>query len=359
MSYSKEKNELIDKYTKELWKLPKARKESLKERLKRLWNEFLEKERKEPSRVTFSSDHIKGRDFSKDPLEGDVHYFSVQVNEMYLPYQSKLWVKLDPTVFVTTEFNYDGKKESVPFVVGPSMMGIPDDKIPEGMIFKDTKVAGLHPYKGGDFTLAIILCRIQRKSYGKKLLKIVEAVAGALDYSTQVSSYLQLANVVVDGIEEMMGIKDLSPLFGLRTEFHQDVGPSLKESFFALINTPQNELNEDELWVLDNELCKGKSFSDSKPYRDADYVLYSIKATTKRTDLNFLNFNDAWKRVKEDAMKPDAESWKRAKAGMNALRITMYNSPDLTTKHALKAAANYKKEMKELHDIATNPKNHQ
>jgi len=55
-------------------------------------------------------------------LEPEKHYFAVTVDELYLSYQSKLWVSLDPTALVTTELLYDDKKLSVPFVVGPSMM---------------------------------------------------------------------------------------------------------------------------------------------------------------------------------------------------------------------------------------------
>jgi hypothetical protein len=273
---------------------------------------------------------------------------------LYLSYQSRLWVKLDPTVVVTTQFSYDGKKDvPVPFVVGPSMMDLPKEQIPAGgkMVFSNTKVAGLYPYKGGDLKLSVILCQLNRDDIAKRIMRLVDAIASALDYSTQLSSYLKIANVVIDGVEQLMGIDGLSPLIGHATQFNEATDPNPQPGCFTLINSPEGQIDQKELWVVNNQLRKGKSASDSKPFRDSDYVLYTIAGTTKRKDYEFLPFSDAWKKIREDAYKPDEESWKRAKINLSALYMTMYNSPDLTKKQALELNNDFKTEITRLHNM--------
>lgn len=321
---------------------------SLGDRWSALWKKFMRKEREMPSRVTIPADHVRGKDFSPDELLDDFHYFMVQINEMYMSYQSKLWVALDPTVFVTTEFNYAKKKVTVPFIVGPDMIRNVNQPIPNGMIFSNTKVAGLHPYKGGDLSLSVILCQVARDSAAKKVLKLAEAAANALDYSTTLGAYLKVANVVMGGIEELMGIQGVNPIIGYRVEFHPEVSHDLRQSYFALINKPEEALNTNELWVIDDKLYKGKSFEDAKEYRDADYVLYSIRGTEKR-DVDGLPFDEVWERVQKEAMQPDDNSWQRATVDFVSLFQTMYLSPDLTKKQALLLKKQYWDEIIDLH----------
>jgi len=327
---------------------------TLSERCSEMWNEFLKKEQQLPSRVTIPSDHIRGAKYSPVILESNVHYFTVRINEIFLFYKRKLWKELDPMVFVVSEFIYNKKKETVPFIVGPAMLENlkKTDISTTRMIFCDTKVAGFHPYKGGDLTLSVMLCQVARNNDAKKWLRIIESAANALDYATALGSYLKVAGVVIDGLEELAGIKGITPLIGLRKEFDPDAGDDLKQSYFALINAPESGLDDKELWVVDNKLLKGKDFESAKPYREADYVLYSIRSTTRRSDVDRLPFSGVWERVQQEAMKPDDNSWERAKADLISLYQTMYLSPDLTTGQANDLKAQYIKEMTKLHEDA-------
>ena len=82
-------------------------------------------------------------------FQSDQHYFQVRINEMYLKYSRNWFSRYDPMVFVVSEFTYDKKAEAVPFVVGQQMMEKFEKNTPTGMIFSDTRVAGVHPYRGG------------------------------------------------------------------------------------------------------------------------------------------------------------------------------------------------------------------
>ena len=303
-----------------------------------------------PSRIPILNDHIikKSQAISPKPFKPEVDYFEVVVNELFLAYQSRLWVQLDPTVIVNTQFGYGDKKDlSVPFLVGPSAMNMPAGQIPKGgkMVFKNTTVAGLYPYKGGKLQLSLILCQLGTQSYAKKIMKLVESIASAIDYSTQLSAYLKVAGVVVDGIEELAGITGgLNPIAGYASPFNEP-------GYFALINTPQGQLDANELWVVDDELRKGKDQDSSKPFRESDYILYSINGTTTRDDIRFLPFYASFDKIIDDASKTDKASWDRAKTDMSTLYLTMYKSPDLTQQQALQQYSDWTAEMTRIHEM--------
>jgi hypothetical protein len=322
-------------------------KESLRQRcLNILDGFFLGKDRVMPCCFSIPDDHVVGKDYSPSLIQRDKHYFIVEINEMYLVKQSKLWVNFDPTVYVTTGFKYAGNEVTVPFVVGPSMMEKYKQPGVENMIFCNTKVAGYYPYKGGDLSLSVILCRAATDSHAKDILKLVEEASGALDYSTAVNSYLKLANVIVDGIESLNKLKGINGVVGLRTEF-RETKHDLRQRYYVLINMPEKSPEVKNLYVVDDKLYKDK---DAKvPFREADYVLYSIRISkTRDTDCG-LAFDPLWERVKEESMMPGDESWKKATADMMSLFQTMYLSPDLTTTHALVLKADHEQEMLSIH----------
>ena len=259
--------------------------DNLKNKLDKLFDDFLHKPTVLPSKIEILEDHILKTNGGKlemvpiKPFEADADYFQIKVNQLYLACQSRLWVTTDPTVLVNTQFGYDGKKDvSVPSLVGPSAMKMPQGQIPKGgkMIIENKTVAGYYPFKGGELECSVVLCQLNTEDVAKKIMKLVEAIASAVDYSTQLSSYLKVAGVVIDGIEELAGIKDgITPLVGYSAPF-------TKPGCIALIN--KDKVGRDELWVIDDKLKKGKSAveaaKDDAAFIDADYALYSIYKTS-------------------------------------------------------------------------------
>ena len=55
-------------------------------------------------------------------------------------------------VFVVSEFVSDKRVETLPYVVGSSMIEQFGQQLPEGMIFADTKVAGCIPTRAARST---------------------------------------------------------------------------------------------------------------------------------------------------------------------------------------------------------------
>ncbi len=317
-----------------------------------IWESIRQSPAQMPSRVAIPPDHVDEGEKLGTAFQPHEHYFQVLVNEMYLSYGREWFKVYDPMVFIVSEFSYNEKREVVPFVVGPMMMEKFGKEIPEHMVFSDTRVAGLHPYRGGILSLSVVLCRVKRKNYARKLLRVVESAASVLDFSTALSTYVKVAGVVLDGVEALFGLGDTDPLVGFRKDFNPDAREVLEPSYFALIDMPESELNANELWISERELVYGKSLTDAKPFRNADYVLYSITQTSERSDETTLPFYPQWKRVIKEATVPKEDNWQSAKSNMLSLYQTLMLSPDLTQKQADRLTEKYKAEMKHLHDKA-------
>src|SRR5690348_3510786 len=52
----------------------------------------------------------------------DAGYFSVRVNELFLKDGTSLWDTYDPMLVAVTEFLYDAKKVSIPFVISSELL---------------------------------------------------------------------------------------------------------------------------------------------------------------------------------------------------------------------------------------------
>lgn len=301
-----------------------------------LWDRLQKSPTVLPSRVKIPDQRVLPRGASSELFAPDSSYFQVRINEMFLSNQRQWFTKVDPMVFVLTEFTYDKAEQSVPFVVGPQLLeskGNPS-RTPAGMLFTNTRVAGIHPYRGGRLTVALVLCQIERENYAKRILGIVEKAAGALDFSTVLSSYVKLGGVILDGLDALLGLESTKPLIGMRDEIDPDAGDLFGPCHWLLIDLPKNEFREDQLWVKDGHLQYGESEEKLADFHKADYVLFSIVKSENRGDIRTLAFYPLFEAALKEAGSPETESWQRAKANLSALYQMLIVSPDVTLEQA-------------------------
>jgi hypothetical protein len=297
------------------------------------WNGFWDKVQHSPTilptRHAILTDHV-----DKQPghrFKRDSHYFAVTVNRIFLKYDRQFWATYMPMALVVSEFQYDGQDTVVPFVVGPSLLEKDQIELPKkGFMFLNTQVAGIHPYNGGGLKLTIILYQVKRTDMAIKLLKVVENVASAFNFSQALSTYLKMAHVLVDTVGEVIGTDTANqPLIGLRQEF--GVGEDFKPGYYALIGS--DTIEQSKLWVQNNELLYGDAVASPK-FTDANYVLFNIGQTTERDDFKKLPFYGQWKTALAEAHTANPEKWLSAKANWTSLYQTMSLSPDLISSQA-------------------------
>jgi hypothetical protein len=323
---------------------------TLGERWQGLWDRIRQGPSRLPSRIAIPRGNVDRP--AGAALRRGESYFQVRVNELYLAAGRQWFSQYDPLVFAVSEFTYDKRSEAVPYVVGPALLERFGQKLPAGMVFADTRVAGPHPYRGGRLALSVVLCRVRRGDYARRMLQLIEAAAAALDFSAALTAYVKVARVAVDGVEALLGLGDTDPLLGARTEMDPDAGDALESGYFAIIDRPEAEVDRGRLWVRENHLVQGAGLADAVPYRESDYVLYSVVQATERTDENMLPFYPLVEQVRQEAARPDEESWKRAKANMLTLFQALALSPDLTAGQANALSDRYIAEMKDLHTRA-------
>jgi len=289
-----------------------------------------------PSRVKIPFDRVLSGSAEHQLFTPDSHYFQVRINEMFLSTRRQWFTTVDPMVFVLTEFTYDKSEHSVPFVVGPKMLenkGNPT-RVPAGMLFSNTRVAGIHPYRGGRLTLALVLCQVERENYAKQILSIVERAAGALDFSNVLSSYVKVSGVILEGLEALLGLKSTKPIIGMRDEIDPDAGDLFEPCYWVLLDLPREQFKEEHLWVKDGHLQYGESKENLTDFHRADYVLFSLVQSESRGDIRTLPFYPLYETALKEAASPETESWQRAKADLSALYQMLILSPDLISEHA-------------------------
>jgi len=320
--------------------------------LESIWNRIRQSESQLPSRIVIPRDHVDGGNAVGPPFERDEHYFQVEVNEMFLTYRRQWFSAYDPMVMVISEFTYAKERKSVPFVVGPSLIKATVEesgkKLPNGMLFTNTRVAGIHPYRGDGLTLSVVLYRLRVEDYIRKLMKVIETAAGALSFGTALGAYLKIGDVILDGVDSLFDLGAIDPIVGHRQEFKHGFGPG----YFALIDMPEDRMRDYTFWVREDQLLAGPTLATAQSFRDADYVLYSIKQTPERDDLDLLPVYPLWEHVAEETTKSksdDDDYWKNAKAFMNNFYQAMVLSPDLTSVQIDKLYEEYITKMDILH----------
>jgi hypothetical protein len=287
------------------------------------------------------------------PFQPKKQYFAVVINEMFLEQARQWWTEYDPMALIVSEFTYDGKRITVPFVVGPSMIQAKLEQVPNGMAITDTLVSGIHPYVGGKFALTVILAQVKRQSHATKLLQLVETVGHAFPEGAALEPYLKVAGAVMDGVDALLGLADTVPIAGHRWEYNDGITPWLEPGFFALIDSDVKNVNADQLSVR-----KGRLFEDVKgnpaAFRRADFLLYSLRVVETRNDVNELPFYPLFQKALQAAASTEAGSWDRAKATLVTLYQEMLLSPDLTFAQAQQLAADFKTQLVAANDLAKN-----
>jgi hypothetical protein len=223
-------------------------------------------------------------------------------------------------------------------------------EVPEGMLFRDIRVAGVHPYRGGKLSLTVVLHQVPLKDGADQVLTVAEGAAGAIDFGTALLPYLKVARAVLGGVTSLLNL-GAAPVVGCRHEIDPDSGDDFRPGFYALL---RDQVDPSTLWVRDGRLLAGPDAAGAAPVRSTDYVLYSVNQTAARSDVEALPFfAPLWNRVLHFANLPDDKSYETAKVNMATLSLELFQSPDLTRAHAEELVGRYADEMVAVHGTAT------
>jgi hypothetical protein len=285
-------------------------------------------------------------------FEPQQHYFTVRVNEMFLSQKRRWFREIEPMVVCLTTYAYGEQEIDNPFIVGRTMIEKNMQNIPEGMIFNDTRVAGLHPYAGGRLVVSFVLCRSVTKDYLADSLEFMQNIAGVFseNITALINNYLKIANVVIGGLDKLLDSQAITPIFGIRQEFDPDANDKFSPGYYVIIDKSNLTWNPDQFFIRGNRLLYGSDASTARPFREDEYILFSVTRTDARGDIKLLPVWQSYKKIQDELKVPEVsqEIKDKIKGMLRVLNIEMQQSPDLTRPHAQKLIEQYVDEIAKL-----------
>lgn len=277
-------------------------------------------------------------------FEPSQHYFTVRVNEMYLQYQREWFKEFEPTVVCITNYIYGGEEIEKPFIVGRNLIEANMKKAADGVVFRNTRVAGVHPYAGGRMVVSMVLCKSLIKNYLSQSLEFIQDVSGVFseNIASLLGNYMKIAKIVIGGVDKLLDSKELDPMFGFRMEFDRDASDRFSPGYFVVIKS-EKQYDPSKFYVKENSLCFGTSFDDLKPFTDEEYILFSITCSPERTDLTTLPYFKSYQlildQLKQNEIDQDLKD--KVKNMLKVLNVEMRQSPDLTERQAKELIQKY------------------
>src|SRR6185369_14121406 len=99
-------------------------------------------------------------------------------------------------------------------------------------------------------SIAVALYRLKHEDMLRRLLKVVESTSRALGVDAATAVYTKVADTVLGGIEEVVGMDGAAiPVLGRRQEFQP-----VEAGFYALIDGEAPLPPKGALWVRQNQL---------------------------------------------------------------------------------------------------------
>lgn len=271
-------------------------------------------------------------------FEPNQHYFSVIVNEMFLSEKRKWLREIEPMVVCLTSYNYGEQKIDNPFIVGRNLIETKMQNVPDGMVFYDTCVAGIHPFSGGRLTVSIALCQSVTKNYLTDSLEFIEKISGVFNenITSLIGNYTKIANVVIGGLDKLFDSEAVKPLFGFSKQFFQDANNHFSPGYYVMLDKSDAKWKADNFFVKDNQLYYGNNKASSKEFRNDEYVLFSITRSNSRSDLRLLPFYQSYNKILDvlEVNEVTQELKDKVKDMLRVLNIEMQRSPDLTEPQA-------------------------
>lgn len=271
-------------------------------------------------------------------------YFEVRLSEMFLRDKREYWVQYIPFVVVLTELLHDHEtteatREAFPFLVTNHILGPVEQQVGDNHVeYRNTRVAGPLPYMGEDMDLFVALYGSRTSDVSEKLFEFLGNVVSVMDVGG-LSAHLSVARNLKDSLSSLLNIEGTKYRLGTRDSFTNREGDprEFKECYLAYINCPEEDVEQNKLWVKDHRLHIGTEESH-EPFRKYDYCLVRID---ERKDRNHesLPFHKLWKQT-EDMIIQGRHA--EADVMFRHLVQTVARSPDLTKRHRINLQLIYK-----------------
>jgi hypothetical protein len=226
-------------------------------------------------------------------------YLEIDLAQMHLRFAGEWWREFLPLASVLTEVRTTNGATPLPYLVGPTQMKSIMQK-PGPVEIANKRVIGPVPYRGDRVRLFVALYRATYIDWAARALGVLEIIGKQID-PTRVSSAFSLAPVVVDALEDFLGMESLE----LRFAFDTTLVPGAADSgdnrlqpgwhvFFGPGQPPDRSCLRVRNDVLHYEASDGRLY----PLTEADFLLIHVRALDVRDDYAALEFaSQLWPKV--------------------------------------------------------------
>ncbi len=210
-------------------------------------------------------------------IEFDEAYFTVRMKEVFLGRIRLLWRKSYPVLHSFTE--YAGQEDHA--IAGPGHLQELGDVNLDRVITLNYRLTGPTPYKGGDVSILVGLYSVPGHDAAKALISTISTLASF--GGPQFGQAAQIAGLVKDGVDKILGLGDTKLQLGVRDSFFPDGNP-LRSGYHVGIAAPTAQIDVPALWLKEGRLVKGADPIASRPYEEHDYMVLAIERSDRRDD---------------------------------------------------------------------------
>ena len=323
--------------------------------ISRLW----ERIRRDPTVVQAAfripAERVIGSSSADQQFHADEAYFELRLAEQFLQNRREYHQEFIPMTLLLSDFIYSGKRQSFPFVVGPSLLQELEQLDGDEQVrYRNTRVAGPIPYRGDDVNVFVGLFRVKTKNWAKQSLSLLESVAKAFDTS-KLTSFINVTGPLVDSIESFLGIgEDMQFRIGERDSYTDPASNNeatlFRAGFFVMIRSDRDDIDESQFWVKENQLFHGPDKDQLELYRRKDYILLYINRLQIRNDHTTFDFHKEWIKAQDQLWAEDPNG---ARKHLRELTRLIQQSPDLIPSHRKALISMYRKKYKEEMELAS------
>jgi hypothetical protein len=258
-------------------------------------------------------------------------YFGLRLGGLHLKDSRRLAQQLLPLCICLAEFHQLGKRQTVPFSLGPDtirqrLQAAPSTERdsaqprPGWVELRDIEIVRPTPMTLANLETFIGLYAVPGDDIARTLLNVMGTISQA--FGGAISPALGIAEKVYDGFTTLLGVKGVTP------EVEALHGDLLKNSGYLLIsNAPEDSPFKGKLFVSDGRLRQGTE-PDSALVTGFDYCLLSVQRRETVIDINSTApdlFGTYWAQVVDAFDGPEGA----AKTAFKRLQRIIYGSADL------------------------------
>ena len=256
-------------------------------------------------------------------IEFDEAYFTVRMKEVFLRRIRLLWRKSYPVLHGFTE--YAGLADHA--IAGPGQLQDLGDVNLDRVITLNYRLTGPTAYKGGDVSILVGLYSVPGQDAAKALISTIGTLASF--GGPQFGQAVQIAGLVKDGVDKILGLGDTKLELGVRDSFFPEGNP-LRSGYHVGIAAPAGQVNVPALWLKDGRLVQGADPIASSPYEEHDYMVLAIERSNRRDDWPLLpglsEFNPKFSAIMADSGLGADEKGKRLNDLWPAFTQTLQDS---------------------------------